>query len=85
VETSPWPILTSFALLTLTVSAVMYFHGYENGGSLLTLGFVLTVFAMILWFRDVILEGTKKNLKHLLYLMVDVRNAAWLHIHSLRA
>jgi len=36
----------------------MYFHGYENGGSLLTLGFLLTVFAMILWFRDVILEGT---------------------------
>lgn len=57
-EPSPWPILTSFALLTLTASAVMYFHGYENGGSLLSLGFVLTAFAMILWFRDVILEGT---------------------------
>jgi cytochrome c oxidase subunit 3 len=36
----------------------MYIHGYENGGSLLSLGFVLTAFAMILWFRDVILEGT---------------------------
>ena len=58
VETSPWPILTSFALLTLTVSAVMYFHGYDNGDSLLSLGFTLTVFAMIFWFRDVILEGT---------------------------
>lgn len=60
VQPSPWPILTSFALLTLTVSAVMYFHGYENGGYLLTLGALLTTFAMILWFRDVILEGTKK-------------------------
>jgi len=59
VEPSPWPILTSFALLTLTVSAVMYFHGYENGGYLLSLGFLLTTFAMILWFRDVVLEGTK--------------------------
>jgi len=58
VEPSPWPILTSFALLTLTVSAVMYFHGYENGGYLLSLGFLLTTFAMILWFRDVVLEGT---------------------------
>ena len=58
VEPSPWPILTSFALLTLTVSAVMYFHGYENGGSLLALGFILTAFAMVLWFRDVIMEGT---------------------------
>ena len=36
----------------------MYFHGYENGGNLLSLGFILTAFAMILWFRDVILEGT---------------------------
>lgn len=57
-EPSPWPILTSFALLTLTVSAVMYFHGFENGGNLLSLGFFLTAFAMVLWFRDVILEGT---------------------------
>jgi len=67
VEPSPWPILTSFALLTLTVSAVMYFHGYENGGYLLSLGFLLTTFAMILWFRDVVLEGTKKiNIAHLI-------------------
>jgi cytochrome c oxidase subunit 3 len=36
----------------------MYFHGYENGGSLFIIGLTLTVFAMILWFRDVILEGT---------------------------
>lgn len=61
VEPSPWPILTSFSLLTLTVSAVMYFHGFENGGSLLTLGFILTALSMVLWFRDVILEGTKKK------------------------
>src|SRR6266566_3181076 len=35
VEPSPWPILSSFAMLTLTVSAVLYFHcfillGLEN-------------------------------------------------------
>ena len=59
VEPSPWPILTSFALLTLTTSAVMYFHGFANGGELLTLGFCLTAGGMILWFRDVIVEGTK--------------------------
>ena len=59
-EPSPWPIVTSFALLTLTVSAVMYFHGFENGGALLILGLILTSSAMVLWFRDVILEGKKK-------------------------
>nr|WUR10634.1 cytochrome c oxidase subunit III [Elmerina hispida] len=36
----------------------MYFHGFENGGSLLFLGFILTSFAMVFWFRDIILEGT---------------------------
>lgn len=60
VEPSPWPILTSFALLTLTVSAVLYFHGFVNGGELLTLGFILVSGGMVLWFRDVITEGTKK-------------------------
>jgi cytochrome c oxidase subunit 3 len=58
VDPSPWPILTSFALLTLTVSAVLYFHGFVNGGSLLFLGFTLTSLAMILWFRDIVSEGT---------------------------
>src|SRR5439155_5862746 len=51
-----------FALLTLTVSAVLYFHGFVNGGELLTLGFILVSGAMLLWFRDVITEGTKKAL-----------------------
>lgn len=58
VEPSPWPILTSFALLTLTVSAVLYMHGFANGGTLLSLGFILTASGMTLWFRDIISEGT---------------------------
>lgn len=58
VEPSPWPLITSFALLTTTVSAVMYFHGYSYGGYLLTIGLISTVGAMSLWFRDVVAEGT---------------------------
>jgi len=58
VEPSPWPILTSFALLTLTTSGVMYFHGYAHALTLVALGFFSTLFAMILWFRDVSAEGT---------------------------
>jgi len=63
VTPSPWPLLTSFALLILTTSAVMYFNGYANplGGSgllLLSIGFATTVGAMALWFRDVVTEGT---------------------------
>ena len=63
VTTSPWPLLTSFALLILTSATVIYFNGYQSpfggsGLSLLFLGLITTVGAMILWFRDVITEGT---------------------------
>lgn len=36
----------------------MYFNGFANGGTLVILGFLATVSAMILWFRDVVAEGT---------------------------
>lgn len=62
VDPSPWPILVSFSLLSLTLGAVMYMQGFTHGGQLLSLGFTLTVFGMILWFRDIITEGTWKNI-----------------------
>jgi|ERR1700677_1807616 len=58
VEPSPWPILVSFSLLSMAIGAVMYMHGFANGGLLLNLGFFLTASGMALWFRDVITEGT---------------------------
>ena len=58
VDPSPWPISLSFSLLILTISAVMYMHGFNYGGYLLNLGTALTVTGMALWFRDIIIEGT---------------------------
>ena len=58
VPESPWPFFESFSLLSLTVSAVMYMHGYPYGGLNLILGLILTVYCMGLWFRDVITEST---------------------------
>ena len=58
VDQSPWPILTSFSLFLMAISAVMCFHGFENGGKLLLLGFILTASVMTLWFKDVVTEGT---------------------------
>src|SRR5882762_2938561 len=58
VTPSPWPILLSFSLLSMAIGAVMYMHGYVNGGNLLTTGFILTAYGMGLWFRDVVTEGT---------------------------
>jgi cytochrome c oxidase subunit 3 len=58
VDPSPWPILISFSMLNLTLGAVCYIHGYNYGGYILTLGFILTTLGMILWFRDVVIEGS---------------------------
>jgi len=58
VDPSPWPILLSFSLLNLTIGAVSYMHGFSYGGYILTLGFVLTTYGMILWFRDVVIEAS---------------------------
>jgi len=69
VDPSPWPILLSFSLLNLTIGAVAYMHGFSYGGYILTIGFILTTYGMILWFRDVIIEGswcslfTKQNIR----------------------
>lgn len=61
VTPSPWPILVSFSLLTMTTGAVSYFHGYYLGGYVLSLGFIITALGMSLWLRDVITEATFKN------------------------
>lgn len=58
VEPSPWPLLTSFAVLSMMTGAVLYFNGIQHGEIILTLGLLSTVFAFVLWFRDVITEGT---------------------------
>jgi len=62
VDPSPWPILLSFSLLNLTIGAVAYMHGFSYGGYILILGFILTTYGMILWFRDVIIEGKARSL-----------------------
>lgn len=57
VEPSPWPLLASLSLLVSTLSAVMYFNNYNNGGLFLTLGLIATISSMFLWFRDIIIES----------------------------
>lgn len=58
VTPSPWPLFTSFSLFSMAIFAVSYFHGFQYGGYGLTLSYFVTLFVMILWFRDVILEAT---------------------------
>lgn len=58
VTQSPWPLLLSWAIFSMAIGAVMSFHGFNYGPELLNLGLILTVSGMVLWFRDITIEGT---------------------------
>lgn len=58
VDPSPYPFLLSFISLFVTVGAVLSFHFFEKGPRLLFGGLALVVVILVLWWRDVIREGT---------------------------
>jgi cytochrome c oxidase subunit 3 len=55
---SPWPILTSGAILAMLSSAALWFNSLEGAGTWLILGLISTATAMTLWWADCITEGT---------------------------
>ena len=58
VERSIWPLLLSFSLFSLAISAVQYMHDYSTGFILLRASIVLTMMGMGLWWKDVIIEAS---------------------------
>ncbi len=58
VSPSPWPVFTSFTLLTLTTTGVLAMHAFNDASSFLLLALLNLLAAIIFWFRDVISEGT---------------------------
>lgn len=58
VSPSPWPLLTSVALLSLTTSGVLTMHLFSLAAFFLGLAFLSVISSMSLWWRDVISEGT---------------------------
>jgi cytochrome c oxidase subunit 3 len=58
VDPSPWPLFASFSALVSTVGGVMYMHDYTGGASVLSLGIVMILYGMFVWWRDVVREGT---------------------------
>ncbi|MBL27322.1 MAG: cytochrome c oxidase subunit 3 [Rhodospirillaceae bacterium] len=57
VDPSPWPALGSFSALILAVGAIMFMHELGGGGWVLAAGFVMVLFTMFVWWRDVVREG----------------------------
>jgi len=58
VDQSPWPIVLSCVLLSLTISAVLSFHGYVMGDFILLSSFILLIWGMSLWFKYIITEAS---------------------------
>ncbi len=58
VDPSPWPLVASLGAFMLTTGAVLYMHSYEGGWNLFIQGFILILYVMYTWWRDVIREAT---------------------------
>jgi hypothetical protein len=58
VDPSPWPIISAFAALMMTFGGVLFMHGYIGGSFLIKFGFLMTLFMMACWWRDVVREAT---------------------------
>jgi cytochrome c oxidase subunit 3 len=59
---SPWPLLTSAAVLAMLSSAALWFNSVEHAGTLLLIGFTSVVGSASMWFKDVVTEGTHLGL-----------------------
>lgn len=81
VDSSPWPFFISVTVLGLTVGAVLYMHYFLLGLFLLPFSFVLLIFLMALWWRDVIREATFQE-KHTIEVQRGLRLGVVLFIVS---
>jgi cytochrome c oxidase subunit 3 len=58
VDPSPWPIFAALGGLTLTTGLVGYMHKMVGGFSLFASGFLMILFVMYVWWRDIVREAT---------------------------
>jgi cytochrome c oxidase subunit 3 len=70
VEFSPWPLTASFGVLSITGGLAAWFNNY--GPLALILGLSLTTYSSILWWRDIIREGTFQG-HHTSYVCTGLR------------
>jgi len=58
VDPSPWPLTASIGAFTMFIGIVMWFHNYLGGLFTLFSGFVMIIFTMFTWWRDIIRESS---------------------------
>jgi len=81
VDPSPWPIFASLSAFVSTVGGVMYMHGYNGGKSMLSLGFLMILYSMFVWWRDVVREATFEG-HHTSFVQLGLRYGMILFIVS---
>lgn len=63
VENSPWPLSGSLSALIFALGLIMKFHNVHLSAIVLTLGLTLISLTALLWWKDVVVEGTYQG-KH---------------------
>lgn len=63
VESSPWPIASSFSAFVFALGLLMKFNGVLSSWIVLTLGTLLVLSSAVFWWKDVVVEGTYQG-KH---------------------
>ena len=58
VDFSPWPIVAAFAAFMFTTGGVLYMQRFIGGWSLFFTGFIILLYVMYSWWRDIIREAT---------------------------
>ena len=81
VDPSPWPIMTSFSLLSLALSFVSYFHYFQNGSYHFIFSFIICCFYLFRWFSDIIVESTFEG-HHTFKVQLGIRLGMCLFIAS---
>jgi cytochrome c oxidase subunit 3 len=58
VDPSPWPLTASLGAFMLTSGLVLFMHKFIGGWQLLITGFILILYTMYTWWRDIVREAT---------------------------
>ena len=58
VDPSPWPLVAVLGAFMFTIDGVLYMHRFIGGQSLFFTGFLLILYVMYAWWRDIIREAT---------------------------
>ena len=79
VDPSPWPVLAALAAGTMAAGLIMFMHDITSW--VLPIGAVFVLYAMFVWFRDVVNEATHRG-EHTLVVQIGLRYGMALFIAS---